>query len=42
MTAQRRIGQFKVSRIGLGAMPASFEGAPRERGIAMVLSLIHI
>ena len=36
MTAQRRIGQFKVSPIGLGAMPASFEGAPRERGIAMV------
>lgn len=36
MTAQRRIGQFQVSPIGLGAMPASFEGVPREQGIAMV------
>lgn len=36
MTTQRRIGQFKVSPIGLGAMPASFEGVPREQGIAMV------
>ncbi|MBB1484648.1 aldo/keto reductase [Tessaracoccus sp. MC1865] len=33
---QRRIGQFSVSPIGLGGMPASFEGAPRDRGIAMV------
>lgn len=36
MTTQRRIGQFTVSPIGLGAMPASFEGVPREQGIAMV------
>ncbi|GAA4901975.1 aldo/keto reductase [Tessaracoccus lubricantis] len=37
MTAQqRRIGQFTVSPIGLGGMPASFEGASREQGITMV------
>lgn len=33
---QRRIGQFNVSPIGLGAMPASFKDVPREQGIAMV------
>ncbi|MDO5677387.1 MAG: aldo/keto reductase [Propionibacteriaceae bacterium] len=33
---KRSIGQFHVAPIGLGAMPASFEGVGREQGIAMV------
>lgn len=35
-TQRRRIGQFQVSPIGLGGMPVSFDGVPREQGLAMV------